>query len=329
MAYIRKQKGKWQCIIRKKGYPHIYKTFLSKADCNRYAQESERNIDRGLFEDMTEANQTKLKDILVRYKDEVTIEKKGAKQESYKINKLIRNKIADYTLSRITPMKIAQFRDSLKIMSKPATINKYITLISVAIRTATNEWGIFLPTNPTDRIKRLKEPEPSDVRIEPEEEAKLLDACTQSKKHWLKAIIVVALESGCRRGELFRLNIKDCDLTVGTAKIRDPKNGHDRSIGLSPRAVEALKALPVGIDGRFFPTHSEQFKVYWKQLQKWTGLHHINFHLCRHEWTSRMFEKGWDIAHVGTQGGWRDWKSLRRYTHISSKSLSEKFRKQS
>ena len=93
MAYIRKQKGKWQCIIRKKGHPHIYKTFLSKADCNTYAQESERNIERGLFEDMTEANQTKLKDVLVRYRDEITIEKKGAKQESYKINKLIRNKI--------------------------------------------------------------------------------------------------------------------------------------------------------------------------------------------------------------------------------------------
>ena len=39
---------------------------------------------------MTEANQTKLKDVLVRYRDEVTIDKKGAKQESYKINKLIK-----------------------------------------------------------------------------------------------------------------------------------------------------------------------------------------------------------------------------------------------
>ena len=55
-------------------------------------------------------------------------------------------------------MKIAQFRDTLKEFSKPATINKYITLISVAIRTAINEWGIYLPTNPADKIKRLKEP---------------------------------------------------------------------------------------------------------------------------------------------------------------------------
>ena len=88
MSVIRKHRDKWQVIIRKKGHPHIYKTFASKADANSYAQESERNIERGLFEDMTVANQTKLKEILIRYRDEVTIEKKGAKQEAHKINKL-------------------------------------------------------------------------------------------------------------------------------------------------------------------------------------------------------------------------------------------------
>ena len=86
-------------------------------------------------------------------------------------------------MAKITPMKIAQFRDSLKDYSEPATINKYITLISVAIRTSTNEWGIYLPTNPTDKIKRLKGPEPCDLRLEPEEEAKLIQYATRSKMY--------------------------------------------------------------------------------------------------------------------------------------------------
>ena len=84
MAYIRKQKGKWQVIIRKQGHPHIYKTFISKGDATRYAQESERNIEKGLFVDMSEANQTRLKDVLERYRDNITVNKKGAKQETYK-----------------------------------------------------------------------------------------------------------------------------------------------------------------------------------------------------------------------------------------------------
>ena len=113
MAYIRKMRDKWQVIIRKKNHPHIYKTFISKSDASKYAGEAERNIEKGLFVDMSEANQTRLKDVLERYRDNVTADKKGARQETYKINKLIRNKIANYSLSKITPMKIAQFRDSL------------------------------------------------------------------------------------------------------------------------------------------------------------------------------------------------------------------------
>ena len=113
MATIRKHYNSWQVIIRKKGHPHIYKTFASYSLATQYAGESERAIAKGIFQDMSEANQTKLKDVLERYRDNVTADKKGARQETYKINKLIRNKIANYSLSRIAPMKIAQFRDSL------------------------------------------------------------------------------------------------------------------------------------------------------------------------------------------------------------------------
>ena len=89
---------------------------------------------------------------------------------------------------------------------------------------------------------------------------------------------------------------------------------------------ETLQGLIPSIDGRFFPTDSEQFKFYWKQLKRWSGVNK-NFHHLRHEWASRMFEKGWDISAVATQGGWRDWKVLRRYTHIKAEHLAEKLAK--
>jgi len=49
--------------------------------------------------DMSEANQTRFKDVLERYRYQVTIDKKETKQEIYKINKLIRNKIVKITKS--------------------------------------------------------------------------------------------------------------------------------------------------------------------------------------------------------------------------------------
>ena len=65
----------------------------------KYAQEGERNIEKSLFVDMSEANQTRFKDVLERYRYQVTIDKKETKQEIYKINKLIRNKIVKITKS--------------------------------------------------------------------------------------------------------------------------------------------------------------------------------------------------------------------------------------
>ena len=325
MATIRRMRKGWQVLIRKKGQPHIAKTFANYSLATKYAQESEANIAKGLFADMSEANQTLLRDALQRYKDEVTAKKKGAKQESYKIDKLMRHRISNYSLARLTSNKIAKFRNELSLTAAPATVNKYLTLISVTINTAKNEWGIFLPSNPCENLKRLAEPEVKDIRVSPQEEVKLLEHAAQSKMHWLRAMIIVGIEAGCRRSELFRLNKADCDFLKCTAILKDTKNGTSRTIGLSPRAVAALKSLPPSIDGRFFPTHSEQFKFYWNQLKRWSGVDK-NFHHLRHEWASRMFEQGWDISAVATQGGWKDWKVLRRYTAISGEHLAAKFK---
>ena len=79
MAYIRKKRKLWQVVIRKQGHPHIYKSFISRAEAFKYAGEAERNIEKGLFVDTSEANQTRLKDVLERYRNNVTVDKKGAR----------------------------------------------------------------------------------------------------------------------------------------------------------------------------------------------------------------------------------------------------------
>ena len=73
-----------QVVIRKKGHPHIAKSFTSYSLATSWAQEFEANIEKGLFADLSEANQTLLRDALQRYNDEVAAKKKGAKQEAYK-----------------------------------------------------------------------------------------------------------------------------------------------------------------------------------------------------------------------------------------------------
>jgi integrase len=199
-----------------------------------------------------------------------------------------------------------------------------MSIISVVYNTAKTEWDLNC-INPVSKIKRMVEPEGTDERITPEETAKLIESASKSKMYWMKAILIVALETGMRRGELFKLKCDDVNLIKHTAILKDTKNGTTRRIGLSPKSVEELKGLIPTIDRTFFPTNKDQFKFYWLQLNKRCGLKK-NFHLLRHEWASRMFENGWDVSAVATQGGWKDWKVLRRYTALSPEYLAKKLR---
>ena len=56
MATIRRKRKGWQVLIRKKEYPHTAKTFASYSLAINYAQESEANIAKGLFADLSEVN---------------------------------------------------------------------------------------------------------------------------------------------------------------------------------------------------------------------------------------------------------------------------------
>ena len=324
MATIRKKRKKWQVLVRRKGCPNISKTLPTYLDAIKFAQESEDKINKGLFQDLSEAQSTTLADALKRYRDEVCPTRKWGHYEALRINKLMRNKICDYSLARITSNKIAKFRNELSLTLKPSTVNKYLTMISVIYNTAKSEWDINC-INPVSKIKRMVEPEPLDERLSKEDEVKILKYASSSNVYWLRAITVVALESGMRLGELLKLQRKDVDLTKCIATLRETKNGSTRKIGFSPAAVEELKLLAPSIDGRFFPLNHDQFKNVWRRMLSRLKIH-VRFHLLRHEWASRMFENGWDISAVATQGGWKDWKVLRRYTSLTPEYLASKFK---
>ena len=325
MATIRKKRNKWQVVIRRKNHPTISKMFFSKHDASTWARESELQIAKGLYHDLDEAHRTKLKELLERYVREVSPKKKCYDSEKYKYAKLMRMKIANYSLAKLTPTKIAKFRDALSLDVGPATVNKYLSHIQVAINHARREWGLYLPINPCEGIKRMKEPEQSMTRISDLEYNLLRNNARRSKLKCLYGLITFAWETGARRGECLKLKRSDVNFKRGTALLRDTKNGADRTIGLSTEALSILNNLPVAPDGRYFPTNADQFKFYWKQLKRWTGVDKT-FHTIRAEFATRRFEDGWDITMVARQGGWVEYKALKRYVRISAEHLAEKLK---
>ena len=126
MATIIKRNGKWQVKIRKNNFKQLSKTFITKDNAIKWARDTEGKVEKGLFEDLSQANSITLKELLQQYKSDETSKKKGAYSEGTKIDKLCRQDIVKCTLAKITPLKIKTFRDEWLKTHNRSLVLKFI-----------------------------------------------------------------------------------------------------------------------------------------------------------------------------------------------------------
>ena len=86
MAAIRKRGKYWHVQVIRKGFSPQYRSFDSKAEAEQWSLRIESQMTSHLFVSNAEAECTTLEEALIQYRDEVTVRKKGAKQENSKIN---------------------------------------------------------------------------------------------------------------------------------------------------------------------------------------------------------------------------------------------------
>jgi Site-specific recombinase XerD len=304
--------------VRKKGYPSQSKTFRTKRDAEAWARLTESAMERGLWQNQSDADSTTLADALDRYGREVSSLKKSGKIELYRIGTLKTDKIAKLHLSRIRGADLAEYRDRrLKAGLSDSSVRLELAIISNLYTVAMKEWRMEGLRNPVLSVRKPSPGKARDRRLSPIEEKKLLGECTPS----LKAIILFALETGMRRGEIQKLLWKDVDFTKCTAQLLDTKNGEDRFIPLSSRAIAVLKKLPRNINGKVFPGTdiSHSFAAACKRAE----IKDLRFHDLRHEATSRFFEKGLNPVQVATITGHKTLQMLKRYTHLRAEDLAK------
>ena len=308
----------WQAIVRKKGYPSQTKTFRTKRDAEAWARLTESAMERGLWQNQSDADSTTLADALDRYGREVSSLKKSGKIELYRIGTLKTDKIAKLHLSRIRGADLAEYRDRrLNVGLSDSSVRLELAILSNLYTVAMKEWRMEGLRNPVLSVRKPSPGKARDRRLSPIEEKKLLGECTPP----LKAIILFALETGMRRGEIQKLLWKDVDLIKCTAQLFDTKNGEDRTIPLSSRAIAVLKALPRNINGKVFPGAdiSHSFTAACRRA----AIDDLRFHDLRHEATSRFFEKGLNPMQVAAITGHKTLQMLKRYTHLRAEDLAK------
>ena len=324
MAAFRKRKDKWHVQIRKSGTAPLTKTFTHKKDAQQWANEIERKIDQGLILELSHPDYETLSQILERYKNEITISKRGGHIEAYRLAKIMRDPVAEIKLSQLSAMHIADYRDRRLQEVSACSVVKEMTLISLSLDIARKEWRVPMRSNVMRDVKKPQPERGRDRRLSSEEHTLLLRSCSKSSNHWLTPLTIIAIETGMRRGELLRIVWEDIDLDLRVAHLDMTKNGSKRDVPLSSEAINLLRSLPHDISGKVFPITAAALRGLWNRACRRAGITGLHFHDLRHEATSRFFEKGLNVIEVATITGHKDLRMLQRYTHLRAEDLAKK-----
>lgn len=352
MATIRKRGPyQWHVQVRRKGNPTQTKTFETRADAEAWATAIEREMRAGEFRDRRPATELLLRDALARYRDEVSPKHKGANVEIGRINRLVGDKIAAYSLGTLTPEALIDYRDRRLKQVSAATVRRELDLLSQVIGTAMLDWQIPLPANPVSMIRRPPPSKPRDRRLKGTEETVLLTSLgaggrsdkgtftTGTRNPWVQPLYELAIETAARRSELVRAEWRDVHMKERYIWREDTKNGDSRAIPLNAKAVQILERLlamhreaeaAAKADGkefkdqRVFKTTENAVKKAWARTKEREGITNLRWHDLRHEGTTRAAQKLGNIIELSAFTGHKDPRQLKRYYNPTPLEIAKK-----
>ena len=340
MAYIEKRKNKngtvsYRALVRMKGHPPQSGTFGHKRDAEKWAKEVETDIRRGRYFQQVEARKHTLAELITRYKKEVLPHRARGKEKAEALVDYWEMELGAYLLSEVTPARIGEKRDELargetyrKKQRSPATCNRYLGALSHVFTVAMNEWG-WVDANPLRKVRRLPEPRGRVRTLTDDERKDLLKACKASENPMLYPLVVLAVSTGARRGELLGLHWRDIDWSRGVAVLHETKNRERRAVPVRGHALELLRDMAKvrRMDTDFIFAHAKHTKALfpqrtWKTALSEAKLDDFTFHDLRHVAATELAREGASLSELAAVLGHKTLAMVRRYQHLTEEHTS-------
>lgn len=217
--------------IRLKGMPSASASFERLTDARRWAQATEAAMREGRYFKTAEAKRHTFADLVDRYIRDVLPQKPKNASNIKQHLMWWRGQLGAYSLADVTPARIAEGRDKLLTTKtrhdkprSPATVVRYMASLSSMFTVAVKDWQ-WLEVSPTSSVRKPKEPRGRVRFLDDNERAELLAACKASTSKFLYPVVVLALSTGMRRGEIMKLRWSDVDLVRGQIMLKETKNG--------------------------------------------------------------------------------------------------------
>lgn len=343
MATIEKRVSKadgsfqYRVRVRLRGFPPQTASFKRLTDAKKWVQQTESAIREGRHFKTVESRKHTLQEAIERYLKFVLPSKKPNSQKDQK--KQLQwwlNSIGYLSLADVTPAVVAEQRDKLSQGKTPkgnnrtpATVNRYLAILSHLFTLSVKEWG-WAYENPVLKVTRLKEPRGRIRFLSDDERTRLLDACKQSDSAYLYTVVVLALSTGARRNEMLSLKWQDVDMIRAVITLHETKNNERRVLPITHLALELIKkhAKVRALHCDYvFPALSFKKPVDittpWETALRRAGIKDFRFHDLRHSAASYLAMNGASLAEIAEILGHKTLQMVKRYAHLSAAHTSK------
>jgi integrase len=246
------------------------------------------------------------------------------------IGKMLCAYFAKKTFAEITTITVERFkRDRRAGITKrgnqrePATVNREMSVLA-KIFTLALQQGV-VATNPCRQVKKLREDNQRTRYLSGEEEAALMAALESRPR--LKHIVVLAIHTGMRFGEIMKLRWSEVDFSRNLIHVKGTKTGKDRAIPMSRTVRSEMLELEQRQESKewVFPnaaTGKQQLRVTrsWYSACREAGIEGLRFHDLRHTAATRMADAGADAFTIAAILGHATIQMTARYTHATSEA---------
>jgi integrase len=337
--------------VRVVGRPSQSATFLDRAQAKQWAADADAGVRRDRYAALAPAHHTPFKQIAQRYRTEVLPDFDVRAQRGRELHLAwwVR-RFGDLKLSAVTQEEIEKARDALAVETSargtgrpwrgrersypsrhtrsPATVNRYLFTLSHLFTVAMRDWQL-VDRHPVQAVRKDPEPRARARFLTDQERRQLLLACKKSKWPPLHLLVLLAISTGARRGELINLKWNDINLTSARPEIyvHKTKNGDPRFlpvIGNTLEIARSLKRRRSQESSFMFPAPNQPnspyyfFDTHWYRALKEAEIEDFRFHDLRHTCASYLASGGASILEVADVLGHRTMRITLRYMHLAS-----------
>jgi integrase len=270
-----------------------------------------------------------MKEVLERYMNDVSALKAPA---TYTRDQQIVNHFYEFfgnlQLKQVTPSLVSKYKSQRLKKVSPTTVRIELSFLRRVFNTAINEWELC-KENPVTRIFKTLPPETKRVRfLKPDEAGRLRFTLPE----WLRPIVIVACQTGLRRGNIVNLQVSQVDFSNNLILVGKTKNGEPVCIPMTQLVRETIRDVIKGrkiispyvfCDEAGDPYSKEQVSMAFSRAVKRAGIKDLRFHDLRHDFATSLVRSGVDLYRVQKLLNHKDQRMTQRYAHLLIEDLRD------